>query len=398
MTVSAKGTVAVKIPTDPLLVAVGDKVTANAAKLDALTAKVDALAVTAAAILAKISTAAPPPPPPPAPADWPIATPVSGGVYSLTAGTKLASQHFDVPVTVKGAGMRATKIDGQGGVGAGFRLAWGKGVVHTSGAALRFEDVGFIRGGGGDSNSDGEAGFYAEGTGAGVLLRCSFDNCENGLYSPAGSATELTLDGCVFGRTNANGLNDGRSHDMYVGSQVVTIRRTIFAGNSRGNTIKMRGAGNLLIEDSHIRRSLGRWIDTPDFCRVVSNRNVYATIEVGHWGSNNAFGFNDENYSPDQPGFKGSFTSTDDTFYFARPTEAIWLGNWGQGSATAEFIRPKVFWVGPAGSVPPTVVISGVLGQPLTPGALIGANPFTAAAFSEANRVDAPPPLPGDPV
>ena len=63
----------------------------------------------------------------------------------------------------------------------------------------------------------------------------------------------------------------------------------------------------------------------------------------------------------------------------------LWVNN---AATVVQFRNARVFWVGAAGATPPSVTIQG-------PGALTGANPFV---FTAANRVDAPPALPGDPI
>ena len=390
MTSVAKATFNLSIPADPLLTAIQTAVVAQGTKIDALAAQVAATQAALTAVQVDVSAILATKGLSPPPSDWPIASPISGGVYPLTAGTKLASQHFDVPVVVKGAGMRATKIDGRGGIGSGFRLAWGKGVVHTSGAALRLEDLGFIRGGGGDGNSDGEAGFHAEGAAVAALLRCAFDGCENGVFVPPASAVALLVDGCVFGRASANGLADGRAHDMYVGGKSVTVRRSVFAGNSRGNIIKVRGP-HLLAEDSWVGRGNGRWLDFPGGTDAVTGRNIFVTLPGAI--SNNAIGLYDEDDAAASPS-PGSWLSEDDTFIFSRHTEIIW--NNRPDTFRVSIIRPKVFWIGAPGATPPHVVYSSDAGGNM-PIALPG-NPFTPAAFTEANRLDAAPALPNDPV
>ncbi|HEY0203325.1 MAG TPA: carbohydrate-binding domain-containing protein [Acetobacteraceae bacterium] len=311
-----------------------------------------------------------------------LPTLVAGGTTTLAAGTYINPLHVPVPQTIQGQGMRKTILDGRKGVGGGHRLAWGKGSIHA-GAPVLISDIGFINGGGGDGKSDGEAGAYGEGfSGLMHLLRCAFDGNENGVFLPNVSLADvdLLIEACVFGRNIPNGLADESSHNVYASGKSVTIRRSIVLA-SLANTIKIRGP-RLMLEDSYLTR-LGRWVDCPGGTVAVSNRNTYVTPP--DCPSQNAFGFYDEGDGNANPGQDGSFTSTDDTFYFSRFHEVIWINN---PATKVQFINPKVHWIGPAGSNPPGVTIQG-------PGALVGDNPFV---FTAENRVDAAPPIPDDPV
>ena len=51
-------------------------------------------------------------------------------------------------------------LNGQGGIGSGHRLSYGKGVIHTQSPGTII-GIGFTGGGGTDGSSDGEAGLYA---------------------------------------------------------------------------------------------------------------------------------------------------------------------------------------------------------------------------------------------
>jgi|GEM_PF-4206004 len=375
-------------------------------KLDILTNKVNALAASQTAqdavlqqILAEVKSSVAPPPPPPPVSDWPLAVqPLAGVTVTLTAGVKTSPSppggwHPDnAGVTLRGAGMRATILDGRGGAGSGSRLAWGKGIVHST-LSVTIQDMGFVRGGRGDLTSDGEAGAYCQ-SGDMRLLRCAFDSCENGVYGMPREFTGAdgpgftTIESCVFGRAGANGLGDGRSHDVYLGGKGAKITKTIFAGNARGNTIKVRG-NTLLLEDNWISRTNGRFVDLPGGTECNSRRNVYVTAPgaEGHYGSNNAFGFFNEDDVTNTDN-AGSFLSEDDTFIFGpRQTEVIWIQ---RPTFRVEFIRPKVFWYGAAA---PSVEIYGAgnTGR----GVIAGVNPFV---FTADNRLAGPPPMPADPV
>lgn len=330
-------------------------------------------------------SAAPPPPPGPAAATVFPGTAgglVPGGTLTLPAGIVKAILNANVPQIITGAGMRATILDGQGGVEAGHRLSFGKGVVHAM-ASLQISDVGFINGGSGGT-SDGGAGLWVGDDATPIDLtatRCAFDGNENGFFCPSGTPANVLLDRCVFGRNAPNGLSDGRSHDIYAGPLHLRIIKGVFVGNSVANTIKVRG-GELVLEDTYVGRGNGRWLDMPGGTVATSTRNLYVTNPGA--GSANAFGLFDENDAADAPG-PGSFTSTDDTFVFSRASETWWINH---ADSLVTFIRPKVMWIGAKGSTPPSVAIQG-------PGSITGGSPFV---FTEANRLDNAPPVPPDPV
>lgn len=318
-------------------------------------------------------------------ADFAFVPFVVGGTTTVPAGTFQIGANVDQAQTIVGAGMRQTMLDGQGGVGGGHRLVFGKGSLHVmaQGSTL-IKGIGFLNGGGADGVSDGEAGIYVGdgATGTVTLLGCAFDGCENGVFAQPGCLADLVIDRCVFGKNTHNGLADGRSHDNYVACRSLTIKNSVYVGDSFGNTIKCRSSF-LDVSGSFVARTTGRWIDLPGGTTATSTGNVYVT----HPGadSQNAFGFYDESDAGSVPGKFGSFLSTDDTFYFSRFQENIWVNN---PATVVQFVRAKVFWIGQQGATPPTVVIQG-------PGTLTGENPFV---FNETNRVDFQPGIPSDPL
>ena len=313
---------------------------------------------------------------------------VAGGMINLGAGTQQGHLHVPVevtPITFVGQGMRKTILDGQGGIGAGHRLSFGKGIIHVAGT-VTLQGLGFINGGGADGVSDGECGVYAEGA-SGVLtvVLCAFDGCEDGVFAPPGNLMTYILDRCVFGRTAANGLADGRSHDTYVGAENFVIKGSVFCGTSNGNTIKSRSP-KVDVTDSFVARSNGRWIDLPGATDLTTSRNTFVTLAGA--SSGNAFGINDEGDGNVQPGKSGSWLSTDDTFIFSRTTETLWFPD---ANTRVEFVRPVVQWAGPKGSAPPSIEVRAPAGFTFVG----GVNPFV---LTEANRLDAFPAIPADPV
>lgn len=330
---------------------------------------------------------APTPKPPSGPelADMPV-TP--GKLILLPAATMYKAKHFepvDCPLIVEGAGMRKTVLHGKGGVGSGNRLAWGKGFVHTKGPAS-FADVGFEDCGRHDGKSDGETSVYAEDfaeDGTLSFLRCAFDWNENGVFTPnppQGARINVHIESSVFGRKGPNGADDGLSHDIYVAGKSLYVGKSVFVGNAKGNTIKSRSA-SILVEDSYIGRTNGRWIDAPCASTFVSRRNEYVTQPGAE--SANALGLFDEADNRHPGG--GTFRFEGDKFYFSRENgEVIWLPD---ARTIATFDQCAVFWVGAKGSRPPNVELRG-------PGKVIGLD----LTMNEGNRVDVAPPVPPDPV
>lgn len=368
---------AIDATTQATLAALNPTVSDHTARLAALEAAVAVLQI-----------AATPPAPAPAPPN-PLmdAKLTDGGSFAIPAGTWPTAKNIQFAQTITGAGMRQTILDGQGGIGAGHRLALGKGVIHVGapGAVGKFDfsisDVGFINGGGADSVSDGEAGLYFEfEQGSAHVLRCAFDGGENGLYAApnARGFLNLLVEKSVFGRNKKTSLADGKSHNNYI--QVDAIYDGCLLLTSLGHCIKSRGP-TLKVSNSYFRRFGARWIDMPGGTDALSSSNTYIT-EPGA-SSNNAFSLYAENDAAVSTG-PGSFISTNDTFYFSRTKEIFWINN---AASHVEFLNPKVFWIGAVGATPPVVVIQG-------PGKLTGVTPFV---FNASNRVDAAPAIPSDP-
>ncbi len=349
-------------------------------------------------ILAKVGTGTggttEPPPPPPPPADWPLAVqPAAGATVRLTEGRKLGGMHIDNDnVSIIGQGMRKTILDGRGGVGAGYRLPWGKGIIHIAGAKnLLIRGIGFANGGGADQKHDGEAGFYNE-YGSAVIEDCAFDGCENGGYAQPREfngrmPSWTTYRRCVFGRAAANGMESG-AHDVYLGGEGADFEDCIFVGNSRANTVKLRGNA-LNLRGNWIGRASGRIIDLPGGTVLRSTGNTYVTLPGAP--SNNCFGLNDEGDPGDNTDGDGDAIFDGDTFIFGgRWKEVFWINH---PNAKVLFKNIKVFWYG---DVPPAVVFSRDVGG--TDLIDFAGNPFGPDRFTAANRLPGPPSPPADPV
>jgi len=371
------------------------KVSALAAAVAGVDAKVAMQDATLQAILAAVKslgTVVPPPvpQPDPQPVGWPpAAQPGPGSIVNLPAGTFAAGYHFDNDdVTVKGAGMRLTKLDGKRGA---FRPPWGKGGIHIAGAKnLKIEDVGFWNWYPGSGRSDGTSGFYNE-AGTAHLLRCAFDGNGNGGYAmPREYMSDKALpnhtlyEKCVFGREAGNGVGDERSHDVYIGGHSVAFLGSIFCGTTNGNSLKLR-VSKADVAGCHIRRTAGRFFDVPGGCILNSKGNTYVTNPGAT--SNNSMGFFDEDNIGNNSDGYGEIAFVDDTFVFGgRHTEIWWLNH---PEVKMSFTNCRVLWYGDR---PPFVVASRDVGASVQ---LPLPDFFT---FGEHNRIAGPPAVPADPV
>lgn len=341
--------------------------------------------------MGKIGIAVPVVVAPAGPVNWELADHLpakAGDTVMVPAGTELTPVHIPVPATIQGAGMRSSLADGRGGVDAGHRLAWGKGFYHVGDAGTVIADMGFLESGrdrGG--KSDGETSVYAEAFGTlGTItyLRDAFDGQENGVFTPTahkgdgpGANVDVIIDHSVFGRLAANGENDGSSHDIYSNGHSLTVRGSVFVGNSRGNTIKSR-APRVDVSGSYVARSNGRWIDLPAHTAFTSIGNTY--VQRDDAGSNNAIGVFDENDNNEGTA-ASSFLSTGDTFCLAGTRNPVIWNN--DPALTMQFVNPVLHWAGAAGANPPQFNIQGQVSGLRT--------------LTEADRVDACPDAPSDP-
>jgi hypothetical protein len=194
-----------------------------------------------------------------------------GGTMVIDDGRYMTP--FDIPpelagITIKSATIGKAVLDGQGGAGAGHRLAWGKGVIHCRAPNVTFIGLSFVNGGGADKKADGEAGLYIGNPPPGLTLvqKCSFDGCENGVFvadgpDDLGHNVKIAFEDCEFGKTASNGVSqDGLAHDVYLRGLEGTITRSTFFGNRWGNLIKSY-LRDLKVSDSWFSAGAGRFLD-----------------------------------------------------------------------------------------------------------------------------------------
>jgi hypothetical protein len=290
-----------------------------------------------------------------------------GGTVNIAAGNYPQSCNVDpsifTNITINGAGAYLTTLDGRGGIGAGHRLAQGKGVLLVHGNCT-VNNVGFVGGGAADHVSDGEAGFYFDGNVGTVLVnRCAFDNNENGIFAnnaTAGGGGSLTVQYCNFGKNISNSqAGDGGGHDNYIQCDFITYTNNIFYGSIDGHNLKVRNTiATLNTSGNYFGRKAGRCVDVPSgsIHPWISNNDTFTNVPGA---STNCLGYADESSGS---GWAGA-TITNAKLDIGRFDSVIW--NNGPGS-TLTFVTPTQTWFTDAGTGnAPTLNIQG-------PGSVVG--------------------------
>jgi hypothetical protein len=312
-----------------------------------------------------------------------IASLASGFNMTVLAGTYY--KPFDIPNTLRGwtingAGGGRTIFDGQGGVGAGHRLAWGKGFVHTQSPGT-LSNIVFQNAGGADGSGDGEAAVYAElfsSAGTLTINRCLFQNNENGIFVPAGGSGKPGA-GIAVVVTNsdfiANGQSkDGQSHDLYVQGDSYTESNCNHYGNPYGNNIKVRSPVLSVTGGYHANTAGSRWIDFPNGGTATVNGGTFTIPSTS--GGGNVIGYAEENQNNGVTGgmaFSGSAklyigryntqinVATGGTVSFASTVSLTWTSSGASisvtngGSVTGIAFAPGSSTIGSEPAVPARV-------------------------------------------
>jgi len=240
---------------------------------------------------------------------------------------------FDVPDTLNGFVIKSAsgnpykcKIDGRGGVGSGYKLSYGKGIIHVRSPGT-IQGIGFVNGGGGDGVSDGEAGVYAENfVAAGTLnlVNCSFDGNENGIFVPSwkasspGQYVDLVVNNCIFSKNVGNGIvPDGQGHNVYIQGKSYKSINSIHFPSKYGNNQKTRSPV-ITISDQYNKHDQGRCLDIPSGGQLTVTGGVYTA--VGPTAVSNFFSYASENTD------SGVYVPTINglTIVGARYNDAIW--------------------------------------------------------------------------
>eukprot|EP01113_Clastostelium_recurvatum_P016219 TRINITY_DN1922_c0_g1_i6.p1 TRINITY_DN1922_c0_g1~~TRINITY_DN1922_c0_g1_i6.p1 ORF type:complete len:381 (-),score=59.81 TRINITY_DN1922_c0_g1_i6:45-1115(-) len=207
---------------------------------------------------------------------------IDNGTYKTTFGIGVNITNF----TIKSASGNPYKciLDGQGGVGSGFPLTKGKGIIHTM-APGTIQGIGFINGGGGDRVSDGEAGLYAESFKALSQLNvvnCSFDNNENGIFVPGasgnGANVKISVTNSIFSRNKPNGVvSDGQGHNVYISGHTFVSNKNIWLPSKYGNNLKSR-ALTTTVQNDYNKHDQGRCLDIASGGKLTVTGGVYTSV------------------------------------------------------------------------------------------------------------------------
>jgi hypothetical protein len=276
------------------------------------------------------------------PADAYGAVPV-GGIMEVDDGTYTKSFHAENPgMTIRSASGNPYKcvFDGQGGYGGGHKLAWGKGMIHSSTAitliGLGFRSCGSPASG---TNYANEAGVWigdSDGTTPGTITvqRCAFDNNANGVFSAYDKNLKLILIENLYGYIASNGHNaasegqgGGPAHDNYVGVGEVDVSGCMFWGTCGGHNVKSRSANTNVHDNPCMTQDGGRVFELPDggsgsFKNNVIHTRTDRTNEPpqGTYGNANMIAYCSESSSQGTAGIQMS----GNTIHVSRQNSTIW--------------------------------------------------------------------------
>jgi hypothetical protein len=306
----------------------GATATSNAAAIAALKSDVDAQFTAVLAAIAKLPQSTTPTPPT-CPAGGPLTTVTIGPSQTFTemayaipcmapgfTMTVLSGTAdlvpFDIPATLSGWTILGQadgqeSINGQGGIAAGHRLAWGKGCIHAQSPGrvygIVLKNCGGAASGGGGS---GESGIYAENfsaPGTLVIDHVLIENSDDGVFSPSyqlsvfngpGQNVTLDIESCDF--VNNGQSQDGLSHDIYATGAALIVNNSNFYGNPYGNQIKTRTLTTTVTGGYNANIAGGRWIDAANGGVVTVTGGVY-DVPASTPGEN-VIGFGEEGIVP----------------------------------------------------------------------------------------------------
>ena len=312
-------------------------------------------------------------------------------------------------------------MDGLGGVGNGFRLAEGKGIILTH-VPITIQGINFISGGGADLIGDGESGVYSEvflENGTTTITGCAFSNNENGCLvadvdvknsdgswtqgTGPGANVNLVLDTCDFGFNAANGITpDGLSHNFYCEGKSITVTNCNMYSAAVGNTQKCRGPLYIGI-DSYIEAGAGRALDVPEGGEVTFTN---CTMMVTPNSNDSALDYNSENTS--RPWRLDSFVNpawTGGTIIGTRnPPSEIWVNT---SSNVYEFSGITQEWYSYGAQVPGFIpngissggqstfnsdpgVVSGLFLSPDTGGTVLTTAPVRPGSIAQPGVAQTP--------
>jgi hypothetical protein len=295
-----------------------------------------------------------------------LASIAPGGTITMLPGTyRKTLANSTANVTLRCQVSMKCVIDGQGGFGAGHRMAWGKACVLTTVTmtldGIKFVNCGSPASGGNYSN---EAAVYLDDDGTGTPNRvltvrhCSFDNNANGIFANNAGGTVL-VDESVFGFAAPNGMNgatngtaNGPAHDLYLHVAHVEVRGSYFYGSAAHN-IKTRSPDTNAHDNPVLTSDGGRVVDLSDGGKltfanngvwtrddtIFPKRTIQSGLRDGLWGNSNLLGVGTENLNAGAP----SGALTGNTFNIGRQNSTFWVN---AGSLTASGNKVGLFGSG----------------------------------------------------
>ena len=278
---------------------------------------------------------------------------------------------FDIPTgldgwTIQGQADGKESLNGQGGIGGGHRLAWGKGCIHARSPG-RVYGIVLTGCGGADNVGDGEAGLYGEAflaPGTLVADHVMFQSNENGAFVPGmgvgGANVTLDIESCDF--VNNGQSKDGLSHDLYVQGPELTVNASNFYGNPYGNQIKSRSPEVHVTGGYNANTAGGRWIDRPDGGITTVTGGIY-DIAASSAGEN-VIGYGEESANnglgtwvwQGAQVFVGRYNATSDvlsgnTVAFDSASSLTWTGSAASMAVSGGGVVTGLAMVPPAGTV-----------------------------------------------
>lgn len=276
-----------------------------------------------------------------------------GATITVDDGVYYAPLHSPVNnLTIQSASGNPYRcyVDGEGGVGGGKMLKFGKGMVYVT-SPLSIKGIGFRNCGGLKTPNDysSEAGLYAESfpaLGTLSVYRCSFDNCGNGVFIPQVSSTINYVETqCVFGNlapnSQSNPTNAGPSHDRYITPNSVTIDGSYSYGCNNGHSIKSEALTLIVRNCPWIAAWGGRAMEAAyGGAATITNSTLISRSDPlpdGTAAPGNFIGYADQS----AVNFSTSSAMTLDgcTVYVGRPPSVIFMPNGGSISATNSTVR-----------------------------------------------------------
>jgi hypothetical protein len=231
-------------------------------------------------------------------------------------------------------------FDGQGGYGGGHRLAWGKGMIHSSRGitliGLGFRSCGSPASGTMYSNEGGVWIGDSDGTTPETVTvqRCAFDNNANGIFTAYDKNLTLRVVECLYGYIASNGHNaasegrgGGPAHDNYVGVGKIEVTGSMFWGCCGGHNVKSRSAETNVHDNPCMTQDGGRVFEQPDGGKGTFKNNVVHTRTdrttsppAGTYGNANMIAYCSEGSGQGTPGM----AMTGNTLHISRLNSTIW--------------------------------------------------------------------------